>query len=308
MTNDLNYFLQSLLKFIPFSILFCVVGICLWGDFVPNLITKNLAKKEMIPGFMENRIADLTKTKEVDILFLGSSHAYRGFDTRLFKDAGYSSFNLGSSNQTPLQTEILLQRYLKQLQPKLVIYEVYPNTFSVDGVESTLDLLVNDKLDSNLLKLALKQNDITIYNTLIYSYYQNLFQKEQSTVIPFQKEEDNYIANGYVESEVTSSKKYSYKPQEYLFKSNQFDQFEKNLEILKKGNCKVILIQAPITKALYNSYSNNEFFDLKMKSYATYFNFNELMELNDSLHFYDDHHLNQKGVALFNQEIIKKIR
>jgi hypothetical protein len=42
-----------------------------------------------------------------------------------------------------------------------------------------------------------------------------------------------------------------------------------------------------------------------MSSYSTYYNFNEKMTLNDSLHFYDANHLNQNGVELFNEKLIE---
>ena len=90
-------------------------------------------------GHMYSRISEIKNQEDVDILFLGSSHAYRGFDTRIFLENGYKSFNLGSSAQTPTQTKVLVERYLGSLNPELVIYEVYPKTFTMDGVESSLD-------------------------------------------------------------------------------------------------------------------------------------------------------------------------
>jgi hypothetical protein len=44
-----------------------------------------------------------------------------------------------------------------------------------------------------------------------------------------------------------------------------------------------------------------------MNQYADYYNFNEMMSLNDSLHFYDAHHHNQNGVELFNEKLIEVI-
>ena len=41
-----------------------------------------------------------------------------------------------------------------------------------------------------------------------------------------------------------------------------------------------------------------------MQSYGTYYNFNEMISLDDSLHFYDSHHLNQNGVNIFNAKLI----
>ena len=83
---------------------------------------------------MFTRLKEVKTVKNVDILFLGSSHTYRGFDTSIFHDCGYSAFNLGSSSQTPIQTLTLANRYLKQLNPKLVVLEVYPGNFTGDGV------------------------------------------------------------------------------------------------------------------------------------------------------------------------------
>ena len=42
-----------------------------------------------------------------------------------------------------------------------------------------------------------------------------------------------------------------------------------------------------------------------MTKYSTYYNFNKIVTLNDSLHFYDSHHLNQNGVEIFNKRLIK---
>ena len=41
-----------------------------------------------------------------------------------------------------------------------------------------------------------------------------------------------------------------------------------------------------------------------MQNYSSYYNFNTLIKLDDSLHFYDPHHLNQLGVETFNAELI----
>ena len=41
-----------------------------------------------------------------------------------------------------------------------------------------------------------------------------------------------------------------------------------------------------------------------MRSYGLqYYNFNEIIQLDDSLDFYDAHHLNQNGVNKFNAKL-----
>ena len=69
----------------------------------------------------------------------------------------------------------------------------------------------------------------------------------------------------------------------------------------------LLLVQAPITVAKYQTYTNNDEFDIKMESFGDYINFNNNSCLNDSLHFYDNNHLNQAGVEIFNKELIRKL-
>jgi len=48
-------------------------------------------------------------------------------------------------------------------------------------------------------------------------------------------------------------------------------------------------------------------FDALMSTYSDYYNFNELISLSYSVHFYDSHHLNQSGVEVFNEAFIELI-
>jgi hypothetical protein len=254
---------------------------------------------------MYSRIEEVKKTKNIDVLFLGSSHTYRGFDPRIFKAKGMTSFNLGSSAQTPLQTKVLLNRYLDHLNPKLIIYEVYPTTFSIDGVESSLDLIANDKNDINTVELAFKLNNIKAYNTLIFGLISDFLNLNSSFVEPKVRGKDTYISGGFVENreKITTEKKYAQK--KWDFNENQFKAFNEIISMLKARNIKVALVYAPIAPALYHSYSNNQDFDIIMNKYGNYYNFNEIISLKDNQHFVDSDHLNQGGVDIFNDKLIE---
>lgn len=245
----------------------------------------------------------------VDILFLGSSHAYRGFDPRNFKNL--STFNLGSSQQTPIQTKLLLERYLDSINPKLVIYEVYPGTFAADGVEASLDLISNDKNDFKSLELAVKMNNFKTYNTLLYAYFSDLLGIHRKFREPRIKSEDTYIPGGYVESLNRHFKFEHYSPREWGFKDDQVQAFNTNIALLKRKNIRTILVFAPITTRLYKAHTNNDYVDsmirLKYQD-LEYYNFNKLLQLNDSLDFYDSHHLNRSGVKRFNEKLLEVLK
>jgi hypothetical protein len=290
-----------------FALTFYAVAICLAGDLLPTNITRNLIYKRGGAGHSLPRFAEVKNVKNVDILFLGSSHTYRGFDTCIFYNNGFTSFNLGSSAQTPIQTQVLLDRYLAPLNPKIAIYEVYPITFTLDGIEAAMDLISNDQNDFASLKMAFHYNHIKAYNALIYSSYRQFFYKKNIVARDLKIGNDQYVSGGFVEKIRSEFKPKPFKKQELIFKENQLTILKRNIETLKKQGTKVYLVQAPITSDYYQNFTNLSEFDSLMNNYGTYYDFNPMVELTDSLHFFDAHHLNQKGVEIFNKKLVEVI-
>ncbi len=285
-------------------------AVFIWGRFAPALVKPNISYKKGYYGHMHSRLSEVKTLNNIDVLFLGSSHAYRGFDTRLFAEYGLNTFNLGSSAQTPTQTKLLLNRYLQNLNPKTVVYEVYPATFTIDGVESALDIIANDKNDFNSFLMALEIKNIKTFNTFLYGYIRDLLKLNNSYTEASIKGKDKYISGGFVEKEISyfDSESYQRNKEEIILNNSQLESFSDVISMIKEKNINLILVYAPIPRVNYNYYTNNEYFDEVMKSHGKYYNFNELLVLNDSLHFYDDHHLNQIGVELFNLELIEILK
>jgi hypothetical protein len=285
---------------------FYLISIFIIALFVSPKLTNNLKYKLGVYGHMNTRIKEISQYKDVDILFLGSSHSYRGFDTRIFSKHNFKTFNLGSSSQTPMQTEILLNEYLDKLKPKLVIMEVYPNTFMSDGVESSIDLIINDKISLDYVKLAIDINNIKVYNTLIVSYVMDLFNKNKNFIEKKNIKDDKYISGGYVENKIKYFNiKKTYKLNSWKLKENQKKAFSKIIAMLKLRNIKFLLIQSPINSLLYNSFKNNSEIDRYFSDFGDYYNFNNILKLSNKNDFYDDDHLNQNGVLKFNKKLIE---
>ena len=298
-------FISHTILFLLFTSLFYLTFLFVWGSYAPLMFKPNINYKIGSYGHMYSRLSEIKNYGDVDILFLGSSHAYRGFDTRIFLNNGYKSFNLGSSAQTPVQTKVLLKRYLESLNPELVIYEVYPATLSMDGIESSLDIIANDKNDSHSLNMALRINNIKTYNTLIYALTRDLLGLNKSFSEPIIKWNDKYISGGYVEKEIGFYQPTEFEKREISLRDYQLESFSEIVQMVKNKNIELILVYAPIPSANYINYSNNHYFDSIMRRYSEYYNFNEILTLNDSLCFYDSDHLNQNGVNIFNKKLIE---
>lgn len=298
-------FILHTIIFLLFASLFYIISLFIWERFAPSMLKPNINYHIGAYGHLYTRLSEVKNQKDVDILFLGSSHTYRGFDTRIFSNHGLKTFNLGSSSQTPTQTNVLLERYLDRLNPKTIIYEVYPETFMIDGVESSLDIIANDRNDQYSLKMALEINNIKTYNTFIYGFIRDLFNLNKSFSEPIIKGNDTYISGGYVEKKIGFFSPASFEKKKIILNNKQLENFSKIVSKIKNRNIELILVYAPIPQSNYIRYTNNEYFDNIMKEYSKYINFNEIMPLNDSLYFQDSHHLNQQGVELFNEKLIE---
>jgi hypothetical protein len=301
-------FLLNLLQFAILAMLTYVVLIFLWGDFAPTKLKKNLNYKIGFGGHLHTRLQDAANHGPVDVLFLGSSHAYRGFDVRIFERAGIKCFNLGSSGQSPIQSTLLLDRYLERLQPRIVVFEVFPRTFCSDGVESSLDIIANARNDWDSVAMAMRQGNMKVFNTLIYGLLMDAVGRNESFREPTKRGRDRYISGGFVErmpNPLGVEIETDFAPATWEVNEIQFQEFNKMVTRLKAMGITLILIQAPITTAYYDSYSNNDDFDRRMEKYGNYYNFNKSMNLDDKLHFYDSHHLSQVGVQLFNAKVVE---
>jgi hypothetical protein len=307
-SRELSHFLKRLLLFAGFSAAVYWLCIILSGELLPQHLRQNLSYLRGAYGHTFTRMQEAKNTRNVDILFLGSSHTYRGFDPRIFAQYKLKTFNLGSSSQTPVHTKVLLKRYLDKLNPKIVICEVYPEIFSLDGVESSLDIISNDHNDRYSAGLVMNNTNVKVLNTLLFSVYRNLIRHTDHQQEQTRKGPDTYIPGGFVERDMARFRyEMAAEPVKRDLKPFQLKAFREDIELLQSRGIRVILVQAPITRAFYASFANPQAFDSLMRTCGEYHNFNETMQLDDSLHFYDAHHLNQEGVRLFNQEIVRKI-
>ena len=69
----------------------------------------------------------------VDVLVLGSSHAYQGVNTAvLWKEYGYSAFNLCGAAQPIWNTYYYLEEALKTQTPKVIILDIYSMHYSTE--------------------------------------------------------------------------------------------------------------------------------------------------------------------------------
>lgn len=298
-------FLQNILKFTVFSIIFYLVFLSIWSWLMPPFMAKNVRNCIGCYGHLNTRIKEIPEFNNVDILVLGSSHAYRGFDPRVFEKHGIQVFNLGSSAQTPIQTYVLLNQYLNELNPKLVILEVYAGTLGIDGVESSLDLAANNRIDQYYLSTLPYLKNLQTINSTIYGSFRQLFDLDRNFIEDSIQDESHYIRGGYVQTRFSENPLNEEKVKPWIINENQLTYLKKNIAFLKENNYQFIMVQAPISTKLFESKTNNSEIDQLYSSLGSYVSFQNKLILNDTLDFYDSNHLNQQAVERFNEYLIE---
>ena len=304
--KSITKFIKRFIFFLVFSLSVYLVGLILYGEIIPDYFQQNIFYEKFAYGFSNTRFKEVKITSDVDILFLGSSRSYRHYDPRIFEKYGYDSFNLGSSAQTFLQTEILVNRYLGRLNPDYVVFDIYPGMFSSDGVEASFDLISNDYSSIETLNLGLQLRNIKVINTWMYSAYKeyilNSLDDTENTV----QNANTYVNGGFVEREIQTYEKSSeIINQEWEYNELQWLAFTRILRQIKRTDAKLLIVHSP--RNSHFRYSEEERLIQYLKSEnILFYNYKDLEFLSDSKHFYDPSHLNQDGVDAFNSFLIAK--
>lgn len=260
------------------------------------------------------RFREIDSYADVDVLFVGSSHCYRAFDPRVFATRGHRSFNMGSTTQTPLNSYYLLERYLDRLSPELLLVEVYWGTLAADGLESLLDLSANLPVTSEMWRMALAIRDLRAINALAsraLDLRSGPLSEARANLAPI----DTYVPGGFVERQqgyrsrdAPIADARSQRPPNDL----QLDYLERIIELARGAGSRVGLVLQPVTKARQRSLPGLAASLARIEAFAAeqavpFLDLNSWMELRDEQHFYDYHHLNQQGVALFNDRLLDEL-
>lgn len=302
-------YLTNLIFFLVLASVVYTGVIVVAGSVAPMTRYRNIKLAPRSHGHLFTRIREIPAHAEVDILFAGSSHAYRGFDPRVFARHGLTTFNLGSSSQTPLQTQLLADRYLDHLSPRLVVMEVFPLTFNDAGVEAALDWVANDTMGWDMVGMALQLRNIALVNTMIHSGYRQLMGMDKGATEPLVRDNDRYISGGYVEKgSVRYDPDHTRALLEWSPPPHQLEAFERLVKDLEARNIPLVLVQTPVTSAFRYNVAERKELRSFFEAYAPYVDLSDLYSGPDSVHFYDGHHMRQPAVEAFNAALIDTLQ
>ena len=289
--------LHHILLFLVITLPLYIVLLCLLGGLgcIRTVVT-GMGNT----GHLFTRVRDIRNHHDVDVLFIGSSHAYRTFDTRHYQAHGIRCFNLGSSNQTPVQSLTLLTDYLDSLNPRCVVFEVHPDIIALDGVESCIDLLCNTPLTPATTRMALRTGNMKVANTLIYAFYsQRVLHRPDTFTEDSIISQWAYVPGGYVEVNDTLFHQEETPTTVIVPHPRQMEALRQCLDLLDRRGIPYLLVEVPDTRQLRDSYTNLDEFQRQMRLLGPFVC--DTLHFSDALHFYNPNHLNTDGAAIYNR-------
>jgi hypothetical protein len=296
----------------------CLFVAALWGSsklrFGDYTLLQTMTGNELTPGGPYQSLRRFREAAErgpVDIVFFGSSHAYRGFDPRIFDAAGYSAQNLGSTNQTPLNTLYLAERYLPALRPRLVVIEVYYQTLSSDGLEACRDLAVNTPASWPMTKMAVATWNL---GAMSFAMASDLGLTAGPAGARQQEVEgETYVEGGYAETKGHRKELLEVDPFSIAILPEQLGYLKRVSALARSMGARVVWVTHPLPEDHRSRIRNRA--DLRKQiagaaeeSGVPYWDFDERMRLDPLASYLDFHHLSAAGVEAFDHALLEELR
>ncbi|WMN06817.1 hypothetical protein QYS48_33840 [Marivirga arenosa] len=282
----------------------------------PSPFLPNINYKKNGSGLLGAKLAEADTTRDIDVLVIGSSHAYRSINTQIFKSI--SILNLGSSGQTPIQSNYLLNKYLAELKPKVILWEVFPGLLNSDGLESSIDFISNieprvSEIENQLFLDSNGKEIITL--TYIINVFEFFFNPVNAKT---ENEKEMYLPGGFImKKNYQNAHGLKDRKTYFDFPPNQNDKLEKGISFIHNTlpETKIFLFQAPITNYYFEAINNMPEFDSFFESLTLaennllYKNFNLTKQnnYNDSIDFYDAVHMTYIGANKFSEALQKDL-
>ena len=261
--------------------------------FIPNMQRNGGQEMRMMRDLTSNQT-------KYDAIVLGSSHAYRGYDPRIFEQAGVSLFNAGTSSQNAKGSLVLYNEYLRD-RSDVFILDIYDPVFELEGTESNMRLIQN--VPTNEAALALVQQEFKIYTL------NALAVRLASLNVKDEAPNTDYIKNGFCEKKGIL---YAVEPlNDSVFDENDemFMAFEKMIKQMQADGKRIVLCSHPLPQSPglrnYHDKFLARFSPLIQRLGVPYIDLTYYTEGFGVNEFADISHLNQQGVEFYNQLLLQ---
>ncbi|MBN4082109.1 hypothetical protein JYT21_00235 [bacterium AH-315-B15] len=304
------------MKFTKSILLFVILS---GGIFITMYLAFALIKYKDVPllnrtntfysvkgNMIYDRFHEFDENEDWDVIIFGSSHAYRAYDPKIFEEEGLKTYNLGSGAQSIVDTYHIINNI--KVLPELLIIDLFSGSFELDRIESASKLIPNVKSPELAKEIAFSDYKWQLTNC----YALRLLNKHESPVYIESESSDVYY-RGYVSCPDSIKTEMDYSNLGEEFEPNELSQeyFQKLLNLLVERSAKVVFTSQPLPKPIQNTEMEEMEKYIRKTIDGRFYYWNMSIDLSDkfhpSNHFFDESHLNEAGVKIYNQFLIKNL-
>lgn len=249
------------------------------------------------------KFREFNPSEKWDVVILGSSHAYRGYDPRIFDAQGLKTFNLGTSDQNMMCSYYIATNYLNRNNCKMVILDMYDRVFTQQNIESTSDVVHNITSDKAAFQVAMSSRDLRGLNMFTLRMFNKLRDPLNTDTAGFVK--------GFFPTEtfltLPAKKRVVWKYQTNDF---QVKYLHKLLTYLQSEGIKVVMAEHPMP-GIFTPVDHHLFVEDVRKIADQYqvpfFDYMTDSTMTGINYFADETHLNVNGVKVYNEKLLRDL-
>jgi hypothetical protein len=303
-------------------VLFVIVGFLFFYAVGMVLVTKiNFHGRPLMYSFADylapnggdtyRKSLEWESDKEVDFIVLGASRAERSYDPKILDSLGVHCFNLGSSAQSMVNSELIFNAIISKCKCKGVLLDIVPASFKDGALESTSDLIQNWNNSDLAYQCAWQSKDFRSLNLVVKRW---LTSNELQSSKKGQYQERGYVSVHEGPSEKLIQTFTNHVP--YI--GTKFKVGEESLAAFKRivSRCKelnipcwvVISPVSPTYSQLEHRLLLDQVLPIVTSEDAILLDYSAIEELAQWEFFYDEKHMNASGVRSYNHRLLHDLK
>jgi len=296
------------------------------GELLEEMHDDNISDKDFYPAARWEEYYGIAPNT-IDLLFLGSSHSYKSFDTEIFDERiGTNSFNMGHSAQLLDSSYYILREVLRNQKPDTVVLEVYFKMMESDHMifqnRYCYDYMEDSDVKKEFWKDVFKAKDKFEYAIKVLRYRKHLIKWLTGTLNETIDDVDSreyYKSKGFVYTEKTVSVEDLKKNNIFSgyafggFSDIQYDYLKRIISLCESENITLVMVSVPLPETSLGYIGGYDVFsegitELSKENDIFYIDYNssgEIREWFDDDMFSDYDHLNYTGVKTLDNHFIE---
>ncbi len=259
------------------------------------------------------------EANSLDVLFFGSSHAYCSIDPKIFhKETGLNSYVFTTQQQPLWITYHYMLEALKTQRPELLVVEIHmaiqDNDYQDEATNHTaIDPIPLSKNKIEMIISSVPKGERRYFLFNIMKYHDRWEElKEPDYVRSYKKAKDpekGHVRLNEVSDQVVW-KDVSKVSESKIGVEKNIDYLNKIIDLAEAEAIDLLLFKSPSNASIEEKMYYNGVYELAKEREVAYVDFNNLVHYNNmgldvKADFYDQRHLNEKGVAKFVPYFVK---